>query len=216
MPMVRFTSWDKRSELPADAVNLRVVSKAGHRPRVDYVEQELQQGPFIEYVTYDVKTGLCIKEWENNGYHDSDFFMLYWDEETQSPKTECFATTRGWSYPCLNSRVDATPEVLAKYRAWEQKRDTEIRARRRHNDAVKLQLFRKEVSRVAKEFEVSYPKLLKLRRATKLPAILELFGPRIRSKFKLSLREQVLNWLRDPSPKYGTPLTKKQMGYISE
>ena len=220
MPIVRITSWEKRFELPADARNFKIYLEHGYAPSIlvkgEWIKGEMQMGPFIPYCTYDTKSGLCLKEFERNGYHDSDFFMIYWDEEKEAPVTVEFATTRGWSYPALASCVDATPEVVAKYEAWKVKRDQEIRQRLRDEQAMKLRTFRKEVSKVAKEYDVSYSKLLKLRRVTDLPAILSLFGERIRSKFKLSLREQVLKWLKDASATYATPLSKKQMGYISE
>lgn len=74
----------------------------------------------IEYFgwTYETHHGLCIQEREHNGYDDSDFYMLVWNPETNLPESICFASTRGWSYPCYASHVDATPEIQAKYDAY--------------------------------------------------------------------------------------------------
>lgn len=74
---------------------------------------------------YDTHVGLCLQEREMNGSWDSDFYMLVWNEEKGEPVEIMFATTRGWSYPCLGSAVDATPEVRAKYDAWKAKKDAE-------------------------------------------------------------------------------------------
>jgi hypothetical protein len=71
-----------------------------------------------QLVLYTSHHGLCISERESNGRDDSDFYMLIWDEEAQAPYEVMFATTRGWSYPCMASSPDATPEVMAAYEAW--------------------------------------------------------------------------------------------------
>lgn len=61
--------------------------------------------------------GATIREYERNGYDDSDFYAVVWDEEMQAPRHIQFATTRAWTYPC-GCVIDATPEVLEKYDAW--------------------------------------------------------------------------------------------------
>lgn len=68
--------------------------------------------------TWPTHAGLCISEREHNMHDDSDFYMLVWDAATQTAKEICFASTRGWTYPSLASRPDATPEVMAAYTAW--------------------------------------------------------------------------------------------------
>lgn len=57
-----------------------------------------------------VAEGLVLKEWEQNGYSDSDWYVTYWDEETGRPHTVEYATTRGGSVPA-SAKVDATPAV---------------------------------------------------------------------------------------------------------
>lgn len=73
--------------------------------------------------TYETHHGLCISDREHNGYDDSDWYMLVWNEEKQEPQEICFASTRGWTYPCYGSRPDASPETMAKYTAWCEVRD---------------------------------------------------------------------------------------------
>lgn len=58
-------------------------------------------------------TGCVLDTYERNGYDDSDFFAIYWDEASQSVKTMEYGTTRGWTYP-NHASVDATPEVIEK------------------------------------------------------------------------------------------------------
>jgi len=73
--------------------------------------------------TYETHHGLCISDRERNSYDDSDWYMLIWDAEKQEPFEICFATTRGWAYPCYGSQPDATFEVMAAYNAWVARRD---------------------------------------------------------------------------------------------
>lgn len=65
-----------------------------------------------------VKTyiGRVLTEYEKNGYNDSDFFAIVWDDETDTIKTIEYGSTRhGGSYGC---DIDATPEVIAKAKAY--------------------------------------------------------------------------------------------------
>jgi hypothetical protein len=111
----------KAAEAPEGAVNLK-----------DVTEQWKSSSTYPEFSlwTYETHHGLCIREREANGYNDSDFYMLVWDEQENRPKEIEFASTRGWSYPCLSSRVDATPEVLAKWMEWERVKAEDYRANR--------------------------------------------------------------------------------------
>lgn len=83
---------------------------------------------------YETHNGLCIHERERNGYNDSDFLMVVWNEEKNAPESIEFASTRGWSYPCFASRPDATPDIIAKFEAYNQAQ--EVKARQAHADAM--------------------------------------------------------------------------------
>jgi hypothetical protein len=61
-------------------------------------------------------TSCVVATGERNGYHDSDFYAIVWDDETQLPKTIEYATTRSWTYH-NHASVDASPEIMAKYNA---------------------------------------------------------------------------------------------------
>ena len=54
---------------------------------------------------------------ENNGYNDSDFFAIVWDEEDQSVKSISDGTTR-FAAPAKYHKADASPEVRAKADNW--------------------------------------------------------------------------------------------------
>lgn len=74
--------------------------------------------------------GKVVELIEKNGYDDSDFYAIAWDN---GPVRIMYATTRGWSYP-NHAEVDASPEVLAAYAAYRE----EVAAKRRaENEALK-------------------------------------------------------------------------------
>jgi hypothetical protein len=69
---------------------------------------------------YETHKGLCLREYERNGYHDSDFYMVVWNDEKNAPESIEFATTRAGCGAAFGSHPDATPEVKAKYEAYQQ------------------------------------------------------------------------------------------------
>lgn len=66
-------------------------------------------------VTYQ---GAVLAKRERNYRDDSDFYAVVWDEAEQRVKEVDYASTRGWTYT-NGAKEDATPEVLAKARAYE-------------------------------------------------------------------------------------------------
>jgi hypothetical protein len=221
MPLISETN--KISEIPATAPGLRIQHgnfewsvyldgtydhKIGH-----YNGKKI--GPTVN-ATWHTHVGLCIEEFERNGYHDSDFYMRVWNEEKQIVEAIMFATTRMGCGAAFGARADATEEVKAKAKAWYAARDARLRAERRSKEAVELRALRKEIRDVANAHGVNAVKLQKLRRAygRDFTRLLSLFGKRIRNNFKLKLRDQVVAWLNDDAPKYATPLSRKQMEYV--
>lgn len=170
----------------------------------------------VYYALHEKYHGLCLFEREQNGYHDSDFFMTIWNEETQSPFEICFATTRGWTYPCYASRPDATPEILEKYKEYEKKQAEIRRIANRKSAAKKLLTFKNELKEVAKRHETSYIALLQYRKTNvDFRKVYEcLLKPNIRNEFKKNLRKQVLTWLNSSDRKYKQPLSRKQMKFL--
>jgi len=62
-------------------------------------------------------TGYVLGIDERNGYSDSDFFAIVWDEEQQCVRTIDDGTTR-FAAPPKYHGPSATPEVWAKAAAW--------------------------------------------------------------------------------------------------
>lgn len=163
------------------------------------------------WTLYETHHGLCISEREANGYDDSDFYMLVWDPVARRPFETMFATTRGWSYPCMGSRPDATPEVLAAYDAW-RKREARKAAvmHRRHQRQADAKLAR-EAGLAGRE---AVERLREAVGGAYMPALAKLLTAKLRSPFRQSLAAQVRAWLEDPSPRYPSPLSPRQLGYV--
>jgi hypothetical protein len=160
------------------------------------------------YATRLTYIGKCLRDREMNGRDDSDFYMLVWDDELNAPKEICYATTRGWSYPCYGSFVDATPEVKAKYEAY-------IKLRARNSKAAQIRSVRSRAQEIATQLEISRAAALKLMYACadqrwKLEAVLKLFTSNLRSPMRIGFKEQTHTWLTDPAPKYASPLSARQ------
>lgn len=129
MPIVHMTH--SLEEVPEGAVNVRDLTEL-------YIREVCEEGrATFKCIAYDTHVGLCLHEGEHNGYHDSDFYMVVWNEEKQQPETYEFASTRGWCGPAYGSRPDATEEVRAKYEAFQnvvrERREAERREAERKN-----------------------------------------------------------------------------------
>lgn len=61
--------------------------------------------------------GVVLETGEENGYNDSDFYAIVWNDEKGCTERVTYASTRGWTYP-NGASVDATPEVVAKWEKW--------------------------------------------------------------------------------------------------
>ena len=155
--------------------------------------------------------GLCLREWERNMYDDSDFYMEVWNPEKGIPEAIMFATTRGWSYPCYGSYVDATDEVKEAYSAWKAENDRRKRVMNKLNA-------RRELRHKAASWGVSVKEVKKLTYAVPRDT-LEGFDRLLRtkafrSKFRESLAKQVRAWITEETPKFPRPLSPKQMSYL--
>lgn len=164
-----------------------------------------------QVILKETHKGLCLFDSERNMRDDSDFYMTVWDVESKSPKTVMFASTRGWTYPCYSSYVDATPEVVEAYQAWKKAEDRRLRV------MAKLQK-RNQLREYAKKWGMSYFQVKALLqvipRDSVEPMDKLLKTKNFRSKFRASLAEQVRKWVETTGEKYRTPLSPKQMMYL--
>lgn len=144
---------DSLERIPAGAVNIRDVSDSwrnslGNTPYSGQTQEEFDARKAAwKLFTYQTHVGLCLKTFERNGYHDSDFYVTVWNPETGKPEDIEYATTRGWTY-ANGASVDATPEVLAAYQAYESARMAA--ARKLHAERVAAMPEKGKVLRVVK------------------------------------------------------------------
>jgi len=176
---------------------------------------------------HDILEGKCLFETERNSYDDSDFYMTYWDEETNAPASMMFGTTRGWSYPCLGgSYPDATDEVKEKYQSWLQAlKEKQAQDKRNHRARI-LKEIRVTEAKVCSEYNVSRKALIRLRKAfggfmvvgrnydNYTNIISFITNRRIRNKFKLNMKTQVIEWMKSDNPQYDKPLSPKQLRWL--
>ena len=159
--------------------------------------------------------GFCVRDRERNGYNDSDFLMLIFNPDHNGDDDMFreieFATTRGWSYPAMASSVDAGPEILAKYEDWKARR---LRQYKRSQILEQKRMVLGARHKIARTAGVAYSQIMDLSKAVSskdLILISLLFGARVRSKFKVSLRQQVVEWMMNGDREYETPLSARQM-----
>ena len=63
--------------------------------------------------TKETYVGRVLETYEENGYNDSDFYAVVWDDETNSLIHKQFATTLFYSNG-YGAKIDATPEIIEK------------------------------------------------------------------------------------------------------
>lgn len=208
MAIIRFTN--SYNNVPEGAQNVKFIEPGFniHSEPEDTFTRSF--GPYCN-ITWEENIGLCLVDYERNGYDDSDFHMIVWNEEENKPEDICYATTRGWTYPSYGSYVDATPEIQAKYDAYVAERERQRRIYSKLEERATLK-------KIARGMEIdNYTKLRKLQYAynkedwARLKGFLQI---RIRSNFKISLKNQIATWVKEENNKYPTPLSRKQMQYI--
>lgn len=190
MPIIHMT-FDP-SGVPAGAQNLKQYEGGG--------------GP-KDLWTYETHHGLCIGEREDNRYDDSDFYMIVLNPDTDKFEEIMFASTRGWTYPCMGSHRDASPELMERYRAEQQAKLDRIREAGERR------------SREKREAEVqasglTHEQAERLLRSHEGERLLRFLGKKVRSDFKKSLQQRVREWAADPKPTYSSPLSRRQMAFV--
>ena len=167
---------------------------------------------------WEEHVGYCLHEREINGYDDSDFMMLIWDPVEKRAYETMFATTRGWCGPAFGSSVDASDEVREEYKAWviQEREKSRLKFRmkgikRRHQNV-------KEMVSVAKKSGLTYTQVKKVKCAyvdTDLTkACFKLLTSKLRSNFRISLKEQLIAWAKGERGDYAAPFSYKQLQYI--
>lgn len=168
-------------------------------------------------VLWEEYQGLCLNDYERNGYDDSDFCMEIWDPVECRVFTITFATTRAWTYPSYGSKPDATPEVRAAVAQWRAEQAAKMLAAQRLDQAKVLREQRALVRKLAEKHGVPFLRLSKLvrsERSERVTVLLKLLKSALRSEFRIKLRTQLIEWLRSPTPAYPSPFSYRQWEYV--
>jgi hypothetical protein len=177
--------------------------------KVNYEKRGDQYVPVDGEITY---VGCVVSLREMNGYHDSDFYALVWDAESDTFKEVYYDSTR---FPQQgHAWVDATEEVKQRYRnylaekerKYREEREKEVIAEREkwmHDTGLTEEQFWKLVEAVGETaFREGFYPLLKTHKAG-----------RFKSAFRKSLAEQVMKWVNGES-EYRSPLSGKQIDML--
>lgn len=169
-------------------------------------------------VLWHTHAGLCLYDYERNGYDDSDFYMVVWNPEKGAPEEICFASTRGWSYPAYDSKPDATPEVLVAYEAWKVRQAEQRERARRHAKATALREQHAAELTVCGLHGITLASLRRWKRTEHQDqwerAFKLLASTRLRSRFRISLRDRAVAWLKDAEAAYPSPYSRRQWEYV--
>lgn len=148
----------------------------------------------------------CVGNYERNLYHDSYFVSVFWDDEAKTLVHREIGSTAygGGAYSTPLTDNDAVWAEAVEYR---QRREAEIWRTYRKSMGDRIRAARKTL----KENGVHTAFCNKLT-IEELEDVAALFSNRVRSKLKLSIRDQVAAWT--PESKYSLPLSEKQMHYV--
>lgn len=101
--------------------------------------------------------------------------------------------------------------VQLAYRAYQMKRAQDAQDEATRAQAETLAKFISS----SKLTEIEAKRLYAAYSGDTLAAIRKLLTSALRSPFRKSIAQQIRTWLADPSPKYHTPLSSKQLSYIT-
>jgi len=81
------------------------------------IYSDKRDGGLAEIIeTKETYTERVLEVYEDNGYNDSDFYAVVWDDEQNCILHKQYATTRFYSEG-YGAKVDATPEIIEKANA---------------------------------------------------------------------------------------------------
>jgi len=85
------------------------------------IYSDKRDGGLAEIIeTKETYTERVLEVYEDNGYNDSDFYAVVWDDEQNCLLHKQYATTRFYSEG-YGAKVDATPEIIEKAKAEKEK-----------------------------------------------------------------------------------------------
>lgn len=204
-------------------LNLKKEISVEEHIRATYGDQEFKIVGMKEYDTctyYDVESfyGAVIQSYVEYGGFDRDIPYVMIVAKAANGKffhigANCKTEGHRETYLYEKDAPESFTKDYADHLAYKRRK---LEVENRLND-------RKEMIEVAKEIGApNYHVVKKLRDAAtkysdfyEVTKLLKSFKKgSIRSEFRMSLATQIFNWMNDPAPKYNSPLSPKQFGYI--
>jgi hypothetical protein len=136
-------------------------------------------------------------------------FATVWNVEKNASEPIIYGYTR--SENMATALIDAPAEIVALWNAEKALKAKKIRV------GTKIQK-RAEMIQVRKAAGLeTYHQLKKLYYVAPISKHYELdrlLTAKLRSGFRISLRQQIINWLNDPAPKFRNPLSPRQWEFV--
>lgn len=141
-----------------------------------------------------------------NSEGETEYFAILFDPQSQAVSKQQYASSRFPAIGCY-AQIDAPPEVLEQY---QQVRSSQQSQRLQSmRNAFVLELTEKGVEpRIASRF---FDRSLTLGDTLTQACSSLLITKQFRSEFRRSLRDQLVRWIDEDSPRYPSPFSSKQI-----
>lgn len=149
------------------------------------------------------------------GDGESPYIAVVWNDSQNEPDRVIYGSTYGCDKAVV---IDATDDIKNKYELYNQGLAIIQNMAARYDKSLLLSNRRKRIKKAAYEHKFSifeFYKLMKQYTDYQIDHILKLMETNIRSGFKKSILDQILDWLKTPTVrKYKTPLSEKQLAAL--
>lgn len=148
----------------------------------------------------------CVGNYEQNLYHDSYFWSVFWDDEAKKIIHHEVGATAYAGGACRTSLTDSA-QVWIEAKAFVDRIKAKHKAESRAFKAKRL----RDARSILRQNGVNtcFSRAVHI---DDLEDIAALFNPRVRNSFKLKMRDVVRAWR--PGGPYDKPLSKGQLAYV--
>ena len=158
--------------------------------------------------------GMTLRDWERNGYHDSDFYATVYDTEKCAFREILHQTTRAGMFP-HNVIVDASPAVRD---LWEAYRDGNKKREIRRIKEAQIATLKKGAltDETIENWFKAFPVTSIYGRDDGSDLLRAFLATKPRKEFRKSLKNQIIDWLNTPAEerRFNWPLSPRQMRCI--
>ena len=148
----------------------------------------------------------CVGNYEQNLYHDSYFWSVFWDDEEKKLTHQEVGATAYAGGACRTA-LTTDENVWNEANAYKDQLKNRVNSELRKIKADRIRKARADLKKAG--VHTAFSRKMHI---DDLEDVAAIFNPRVRNGFKLKMRDVVRNWT--PGGAYETPLSKNQMGYI--